>query len=568
MSASLFLRELKRLLSLTLAAAIVPGFIYAMIFVLGQTEFSRELPAIGDARGMVLALAVLIAPWILGAASFAPERESGAASFLARLPLPAWKLLLMRSAAILTCLACVHGPVWALAVAWDIPRRALEILLVASAGSLALLAAAVYASLSLKRSLSAFAAGPVLVWSGFWVLVLPWAMFGPRMSEGEVLGGLGLLVVGMVGCLGWAAKAQKPLSGLHPIRFTWRPLVLIFLVNAGAAGAISVADSAHFYVTAGQLFRSRGDVFGVTLTGNRGSRQVVQTERVVLSRGGKVALLPEGHALIGMTENVAFTHCWQVDPQGRLRKAALWRLDDLSWGDPADPPVTPAEVANFDVQRLDRGSSFEGPLGYFGSELLWIGDLPAEARGGWIETANREQWVHPSTWAIRVAVGSTVIARTPAGEFRLFHLEPGSMEQFSDSKVWTDVGSLFPEFAKIEDVALSASGECLLAYGSDAQGLAVAGVDLRASEPVGEVFCRPPSKVVSHWADPATPSELAVYWFANGHESEDKSWDPSPPSPLEEGVLVPLGEGKGYRLVGADLHYGSSEAGSEVDLFD
>tara|TARA_R110002072_G_scaffold251463_1_gene410314 strand:+ start:882 stop:2576 length:1695 start_codon:yes stop_codon:yes gene_type:complete len=564
MSASLFFRELKRLLALTLAAVFLPAFVYLTILVLRQTALAKDVPDLDDSRGLVLALAVLIAPWILGAASFAPERESGAASFLARLPLPAWKLLLLRSGAIMACLACLHIPVWGLASAWDLPSRSMQILLGASGASLALLAAAVYASLSLKRSLSAFAAGPVLVWSGFWVLALPWAAFGTRLSGAETVGGSGLLVVGALVCLAWAAKAQKPLSGLHPIRFTWRPLVVLCLLNAGTAGAITLADRTHFSVSVGPLFQTSGDTLGQTIHGNRGTRQVVQSRHALITRGGKVALLPEGHSLIGLSSTMAFTHSRQGDWHG----AAIWRLADLKWCDPKAPRATPEEVANISASRLYRGHATRGPLGYKSIDLLWIGELPCEVKPGWIVSATGARGSYPAEWQIRSGGGSRVIARTPGGEFRLFQAsEQQGLGELSSPAAWVDLAPLFPDFMSLDDVLLSDSGETLLAYGRDAAGLVVAGLDLRAEQPQAVVFLRPATQVRSEWSE-ASPSAVSVQWELPTNHYQSKTWDPTPPAPLSEGLQLPVGEGKGYLLVGGDLHYGSLEGSVEVDLFD
>jgi hypothetical protein len=566
MSASFFLRELKRLGTLTLAAWILPLCIYGLTSVLRLTELSVQIPDGETVRGLVLALAVLVAPWILGAASFAPERESGAASFLARLPLPTWKLLLMRFAAISTCLACIHVPVWTLASHWDFPVRVQEMLLGASAISVTLLAGATYASLAFKRSLSAFAVGPVLVWTAVYGLALPWVMLGARFREEEVFGGLGLLALAAVVCIVWAAKAQKPLSGLHPIRAAWRPVVLLCLLNAGSAGAFTLVDRSYFNLGAGDLHRI-GDTAGITVVGHRGSRMIRERSQVLLSRGGKVAVLPEGHFLVGLTGSVVFTHTTHQHRFASRRDASLWRLDDLTWCDPRALQATPEEIGRHDLERLYRGYSSDGPLGYYGSDLLWAGEVPCEAHPSWLLTAMGVQYPLPEGWTVRAAGGSSVIARTVEGELRLFRLREERLDLLAKREAWIDLGELCSGFTSLEDVVPSSSGECLLAYGKDSQGSRLAGLDLRDAEPETVEFFRPAQRVISALADPATPTAVGVRWSSPGQNDDvGKNWDPTPLSVGDPKVKLPVASGEGYLFVGDQVQFGVSGRSREVSL--
>lgn len=568
MSASLFLRELKRLGSLTLAAWMLPALVYGVILVLRQTELRGEVPELDDARGIALALAVIVAPWILGAASFAPERESGAASFLARLPLPTWKLLSIRLAAIAVCLAGVHAPVWALASWWDMPFRSWELLGGASAISLALLVGAIYASLSFKRSLSAFAAGPVLVWTGLYVVVLPWVLLGLRFREEEVFAGLTLLGLGILGSVVWAAKAQKPLAGLHPIRATWRPVALLCLLNVGTAAAFTLYDLSHFGQSFNEVYQG-GGARGATLVDSRGSRRIHQESRAILVRGGKVAVLPAGHTLGGLSPTHAYTRIWEYGSRGVPREASLWKLDDLTWCEPDALVTTPEAAGRHDLIRLYLGYSAKGALGHSNPQVLWVGDVPCEARTSWIMTATRRQLYLPDNWTVRAAAGSSVIARTPAGDLHLFRLSPESLERLGEPAAWQDLGELFSEITSLQDVLPSRSGECLVGYGSDDQGLVAAGLDLRVSEPRPVEICRPPQAAVAQWPYPASASAVAVRW---GHwrdrAQNTRTWDPSPPSPVDPEVRLPVRGGEGFGVQAFELRFGAPGAWGEVSLPD
>ena len=127
---------------------------------------------------------------------------------------------------------------------------------------------------------------------------------------------------------------------------------------------------------------------------------------------------------------------------------------------------------------------------------------------------------------------------------------------------------MFPDLLSLDDVLVSESGQTLLAYGRDAAGLVVAGLDLRAQQPLPVVFLRPTTKVRSARFLDSSSSAVSVQWEFPANHYDSKTWDPRPPTPQNKGLQLPVGEGKGYLLVDKDLHYGTPESSTEVDLFD
>lgn len=564
MSFSLFVRELKRLLPLSLAALLVPGFIYLAIAVLRETELRASLPELVETRMLALALALLIAPWIVGAAAFAPERESGAASFLARLPLSAWKLLAIRTSAAAVAIAAVHVPVWGLGFAFEFPRDGRAFLGVWTLGSGALLVGAWYCSLSLKRSLSAFAAAPVLVWGTGVALSLPWIGAGIRLPEPYALGLAGVLGVAVFLGVVWASQAQRPLSGLHPIRATWKPLAALLLLNASLAGGAVVADRANTTPYMNQAIAQGGaKAQGTTVYWYTAIRGGLQDSQVVLSREGQVAWLPKGHHLAGLSDRAAYTYVGR--PRSYVPGGFVWPLESLNWTSPSSPELTPPEVARKTRERGFTNYMGPGKLGHFPQGMVWADEVPCQVSESWLSPADSNTELDlPEGWTMRAGVGSFLVARTSAGELRTFDLTLARLPLLSQESEWSDPSLLFPALTSIEDLLPSPSGCTLLALGRDPQGRAVAGLDLREAEPKPEVFFR----LQETGRDPdwfqSGPFSFGVESGGSGL-ADRKVWRPEPTVDLPSSHLL-AGEGEGYFFRGDELHFGTSSTSVPVDI--
>lgn len=456
MSAALFVRELRRQGLLALALVLLCTLIGAGCEVLSLLG----VPGVRGAEWLgPVWLLFLLSPWLLGVATFVPEREAGAEAFLGILPLSRGRLLALRASACLVACAANLG-LGTLVGHLAAPQARLRAPEAWALSGVALLAAWV-ASLSFKRSLSAFAAAPILAAAGLYTLVLPWELIGSPSGFKSAL--LVIAVCGVAGAIPWIHARYQPLSGAHPAGAAWRPLLGLALVSCGLASATRAADQASSRPhDLGYRLRSlgpEGPVEALALVSQAPWSKDQGAEFVLVREGPSgsplLAWLPSDH------------HVWSLSPTHVLTSSSgacfVWELERLAWSD-ADAPgsVTSRSQAKRVSNSLPAfGEGTMGPLGRLGTELVWAGGEPfATARGAFVSITGRTGSL-PEGFSVRDTGCTLVCAQTPDG-IRLISLDAqAGPEQLSEAQRWRRPQELYPELGEVEDLAISPGGTML-----------------------------------------------------------------------------------------------------------
>ncbi|MBL4848819.1 MAG: ABC transporter permease [Planctomycetes bacterium] len=563
MNGSLLLRELRRLLPLSLVALSVSGFIAlasSVLRLLGGRGFvldSREMLPV------VLGLAILIGPWLIGAATFAPERESGASTFLARLPLPGWKLLLCRLVASLVATAAVLVPIWGVAYWLQASQTSVQTLQALTLFSTFHLLSAWFTSLSFRSSLSALVAAPFLLGGVSFALSVPWRLAAHRgLSVEFLLLCMGSLVIGAFVALGLAHRGQRSLAGRHPLRATWRPVLALLLANASVAGAAAIVDYGERLPWGGAVYEAPGGVRGTTVTWSSRRARLGEV-RVVFASVNAVAWLPKGQRLRSLSRSRAYTvSIGALDEPGYV-----WNLDDLRWAPATAPIETPlTSSARGGAAVIDHMG--RGPLGFVHCRVVWVGNSPLEVGASRLLEHGSAHNL-PTGWQVRASAGDLVVALAPEDEVRLFPLSRSRLPLLNSPEAWTDPREIFTSLELVLDVVPSHSGETLIAYGRDSEGWVLVGIDLAEpmSEEVIQRFMSRPLLPPEKTGPTGGRYSVSVAYFADNAQTGEThlTWEPKTRKTAEPDLWQSMGTPtlrvtpqEGYFTFEGELRYGNA----------